>query len=57
MKKIVFYLISLLGVLQIVQSLYFIAAGCDAILCVIWMIMGLLFVLLCCCLAQEKDKL
>lgn len=57
MKKIVFYLISLLGVLQIIQSLYFIAAGCDAILCVIWMIMGLLFVLLCCCLAQEKDEL
>ena len=56
MKKIAFYCLALLGVMQIAQSIYFIMQGCDKTLCTMWMIMGLLFVLLCICIANEKSE-
>ena len=56
MKKITFYCLTLLGILQVAQSIYFIVQGCDETLCTMWMIMGLLFVLLCVCIANENNN-
>lgn len=56
MKKIAFYCLALLGVIQIAQSIYFVVQGCDKTLCTMWMFMGLLFVLLCICIANENSE-
>lgn len=56
MKKIAFYCLALLGVLQIAQGIYFIVQGCNKTLCTMWMFMGLLFVLLCVHIANKKSE-
>lgn len=54
-KRLVFYCLALVGVMMILQAIFFIIEGCNPKLCLIYAMMGLLFSATCIAVAHE-DK-
>lgn len=54
-KKLVFYSLALVGVMMILQSIFFVIDGCSKVMCLIYATMGLLFSATCVAVAHEDN--